>query len=291
MAGDSSLSAALGKASEAAVKLGDGPLSPTQTCAAVEATCDKAWDEVTAETKTVIDMPDKRARNRRISALYSDMNLRHPELKWAGAAAFASKQVGCGMDDWKSFPVKDVLEDGNGAVFKELYPMLRFYDKTKGVMSPAQVKECLQHKPPPALPGPLVQGLGQVMEGKLNSAAHTMLRYEQSATLQESVYNNWRFKSALWVNAATGNRISPINVAFSATCESGDPVRNVTFSSADGQLDKFVHRMPYAEKVAVRYIELSEDSATRDSMLTELRKIQADGQMPTMPAVRLPSLP
>lgn len=291
MAGDSSLSAALCKAGKAAVGLGDGPLSPVQPCAAVAAICDKAWEEAAAETKTVVDMPDKRARNRRISALYSDINLRHPELKWAGAAAFASKQVGCGMDEWESILVEDVLEDGNGAVFKELYPMLRFYDKTKDVMSPAQVKECLQHKPPPPLPPPLVQGLGQVMDGDLNSGADTMLRYEQSATLQESVYDNWRFRSALRVNAATGNRISPINVAFSAKCESSDPARNVTFNAADGQLYKFEDRMPYAEKVAHRYIELSEDPATRGSMLTELRQIQADGQVPTMPPVRLPVLP
>lgn len=158
-------------------------------------------------------------------------------------------------------------------------------------MTPAQVKACLLHKPPPPLPRPLVQGLDQVMDAKLNSGAHTMLRYEQSATLQKSVYDNWRFRSALWVNAATGNRISPINVAFSATCESSDLARNVTFNSADGQLYKFEDRMPYAEKVAHRYIELSEDPATRDWMLTELRQIQADGQVPAMPAARTPGLP
>lgn len=291
MAGDSSLAAALCKAGQAAVKLGDGPLSPTQTCAAVAAACDKAWVDATAETNTVIEMPDKRARNRRISALYSDMNLRHPELKWAGAAAFASKQVGCGMDELKSIPVKGVLEDGNGAVFNELYPMLRFYDKTQGVLTPAQVQACLLHKPPPPLPDELVRGLGEVMNGELNEGADTLLQYEQRVTLQKSVYNDLRFKAALWVNSATGNRFSPINVAFSSACGSTDPARNVSFDSADGQLYNFKDRMPYAKRVAHRFIELSENPATGDSILKELAQIQADGQVPTMPAIRLPGLP
>lgn len=268
------------EAGEAAQGMGDGQTTAVEPCTLAQAKCQKPWSEALAETRSVMEMDDKRARNRKISALYGDTYLRNPEMKWAGAAAFASKQVGCGMDQVIALPVRDVLAEGNGAVFEELYPALRFYDRTKGTLTPEEVKACLAHvkgndqKP---LPAAIQQGLSQVMEGHANEGALTLLTHEQEVTLQRSVYDSWRFKTALDVNRMTGNAISPIDLAFSAKCTTADPSRSVQFSSSDGRLQNFKDRMPYAKKVADRFIELSEDAGSREQMLQELRAIEADG--------------
>jgi hypothetical protein len=105
---------------------------------------------------------DRALRNQRISAAYASLWLRNNRFQWAGLAAFASKQVGCGMlnavqimdrseDDiaadgepdgfeWlfrKMLPavvhvgagyMRGRVSLGNLAVFLDIYPLHRFYE-------------------------------------------------------------------------------------------------------------------------------------------------------------------
>lgn len=64
--------------------------------------CEHAWrayqkmaEAIVAPGGTLI--ADPKARNRAINAAYARLWLQDPRLQWAGLAAFASKQVGCGL--------------------------------------------------------------------------------------------------------------------------------------------------------------------------------------------------
>ncbi|HEX4843793.1 MAG TPA: hypothetical protein VFV57_08975 [Limnobacter sp.] len=65
-------------------------------------TCDCLWRVYQKEAQTLIApggqlMVDPIARNRKINAAYAALWRSDPRFEWAGLAAFASKQVGCGM--------------------------------------------------------------------------------------------------------------------------------------------------------------------------------------------------
>ena len=84
-------------------------------------TCADAWQAAEDETKKVVDMQDPFARNKVISARYANMYLDNKELSWPGVAAFASKQVGCGMAQARDSTVQSVaigagIGGGGGAV-------------------------------------------------------------------------------------------------------------------------------------------------------------------------------
>ena len=73
------------------------PVGQPLCCSSTDA-CAAAWKTVNDEVAKVDAMPDIRARNKAISASYANLHMASPDLKWAGTAAFAYKQVGCGMD-------------------------------------------------------------------------------------------------------------------------------------------------------------------------------------------------
>ncbi|HEY1057712.1 MAG TPA: hypothetical protein VGE55_03160 [Limnobacter sp.] len=65
-------------------------------------TCDCLWRIYQREAEHIVApggvlIADPIARNRRINAAYAALWLSDPRFEWAGLAAFASKQVGCGL--------------------------------------------------------------------------------------------------------------------------------------------------------------------------------------------------
>ncbi|MFN4328777.1 MAG: DUF2515 family protein [Limnobacter sp.] len=65
-------------------------------------TCDCLWRIYQREAERIVApggvlIADPIARNRRINAAYAALWLSDPRFEWAGLAAFASKQVGCGL--------------------------------------------------------------------------------------------------------------------------------------------------------------------------------------------------
>jgi hypothetical protein len=68
---------------------------PILTCACLWRTYQREAEEVVAPKGVLI--ADPVARNRAINAAYARLWLHDPRFQWAGLAAFASKQVGCGL--------------------------------------------------------------------------------------------------------------------------------------------------------------------------------------------------
>jgi hypothetical protein len=122
--------------------------------------CQQEAEAIVAPTGELI--ADRALRNQRISAAYASLWLRNNRFQWAALAAFASKQVGCGMlnavqimdrsedrigadrepdgFDWlfqKMLPavvhvgagyLRGRASLGNMAVFLDIYPLHRFYE-------------------------------------------------------------------------------------------------------------------------------------------------------------------
>ncbi|SEM47533.1 hypothetical protein SAMN04487857_102178 [Pseudomonas sp. ok272] len=64
--------------------------------------CENIWYTYQQRAEAIVApdgvlIADPKARNRAINAAYATLWLRDPRLQWAGLAAFASKQVGCGL--------------------------------------------------------------------------------------------------------------------------------------------------------------------------------------------------
>jgi hypothetical protein len=59
--------------------------------------CVNCWRDLQKEAERIVASPDPIARNRRINAAYAQLWLDDKRFQWAGLAAFASKQVGCGL--------------------------------------------------------------------------------------------------------------------------------------------------------------------------------------------------
>lgn len=64
--------------------------------------CEDLWREYQLQAEAIVApggtlIADAKARNRAINAAYAQLWLDDPRFQWAGLAAFASKQVGCGL--------------------------------------------------------------------------------------------------------------------------------------------------------------------------------------------------
>ena len=79
------------------------PNRPTSTFAPLPGqVCENLWREYQQRAEAIVApggalIADPKARNRAINAAYAQLWLHDPRLQWAGLAAFASKQVGCGL--------------------------------------------------------------------------------------------------------------------------------------------------------------------------------------------------
>lgn len=59
--------------------------------------CVRCWRFYQKEAEAIVSIDDPIARNRRINAAYAQLWIDDRRFQWAGLAAFASKQVGCGL--------------------------------------------------------------------------------------------------------------------------------------------------------------------------------------------------
>jgi hypothetical protein len=187
--------------------------------------CRPAWIPIDAEVQEILHLPNKSAdelkkRNRRISAAYAKLFLSQaPDgasttVRFIGAAAFGSKQVGCAMNSMAMktslFGLTDkmgideipitppIMEfnrmaEGNAAIFESFYPASRFYAENIDKRGKDWVMRCLEERyPPDQLTGrsaPVVEGLRLISEGKLKDGVMTIVRHEQGKILEETMYN------------------------------------------------------------------------------------------------------
>lgn len=245
--------------------------------------CDRVWQEAESLRDAVNVEDDPQKRNVVISAKYAQIYQAHPELYWAGTAAFASKQVGCGMAEAKrvgggagqiaaaiiAFPIfgpsgvplgDELGEDaalhflgkGNKDVFHEIYPVLLLYSAFKecGWGDANVLLDCLRDK---GVHEDLVDAMALIIGGDAANGALMMLYHEQAATLQTTAYDYPSFQVML--RASDVFNIGDPSIALAAQC-TADSQYTVEYSG--GNLWNYDDRWPYAEKVANRFIELAQ---------------------------------
>src|SRR5471032_3644345 len=59
--------------------------------------CINCWRVYQKKAEVIVSVDDPIVRNRKINAAYAQLWLADNRFQWAGLAAFASKQVGCGL--------------------------------------------------------------------------------------------------------------------------------------------------------------------------------------------------
>lgn len=272
--------------------------------------CAAGWAKVQKEVAQTDAITDIRQRNRVISASYARLYQASPDLKWAGAAAFASKQVGCGMDTAHTYlddypgglqqatqdtakaggggvdPItltmyssRQALGDGNKGVYDELYPPLRFYQENKGTMSKAQIMACLDHKPGAPLHPDIRTGIQQTMDGQGARGAITMLHHEQADTLQSMYDDNWALRRGLDVARLTG--IPATKLVMTADCGGADALHTVDFKNYGSRLTdrlyNFDDRWKFTQDAAGRFVQLTDSPATKPGIDQALNQIAHAG--------------
>lgn len=70
--------------------------------------CVRYWRSLQTKAEAIVSPDDPIARNRRINSAYAKLWLDDRRFQWAGLAAFASKQVGCGL-----LHAADMIEKSN----------------------------------------------------------------------------------------------------------------------------------------------------------------------------------
>lgn len=260
------------------------PLTTAPT-APIDLDCEAAWEEAEEPMNKIMEETDPIKRNKKISAAYAEAYKEQPHLKWFGAAAFASKQVGCGMehandtkddliprltgDDELAEKSLEKLGDGNAAVFEEMHPVQEFYKK-HGIDA---LKQCADSRQPP-VPPKVIEGFETVDSGVatgnselLDKGAEQMLWQEQTVTLQKSAYDDPVFQQALKTNQEwheswipTLGYTKPTEVVFDAACEaSGAP----SFEMSGGNLGDPKWRWDYAKGTTEKFSELATSDSSR----------------------------
>ncbi len=210
------------------VGLGQGPSGLDASAAAA---CRALWEKYDAEARAIIAPAgdDHRKRNHILNGAYAKLYLDNKSLKWAGLAAYASKQVGCAMDHAqrmaKSKPwAKDVadytydqLGNGNRSLFLDIYPLHRFFHE-QGF---DKLNECAGERRPP-VPAAALDGFAALdMYNKTGDPKYAkehvraIAWHEQVNILQRDIYNDKAMQRIL--DANEGNfRLPDISKAAQA---------------------------------------------------------------------------
>ena len=157
--------------------------------------------------------------NRRITAAYAHMYISNPAFQWAGLAAYASGEVGRGMQEaqknvarriFGGNDIHEMLTTGNRAVYNDIYWQFLAY-KNGGM---AQMGRLLQS-------GELPQELyvaWQLIDlgtrnndpGALSQGNAKIAKYERDVTLHNAIYRNPNYADAAKIAGSMGNITSPV---------------------------------------------------------------------------------
>jgi hypothetical protein len=201
--------------------------------------------------------------NARINAAYAWLWMSDHRFQWAGLAAFASKQVGCGLlhssemirigsataagpVDWAAGKgaayMNQQLAIGNRTLFLDIYPLHRFYT-LRGIKG---LRECLGERQlirdkvkwevKDVLPFGLSfkeinAGFEAIERGDIMESVRQLARHEQINVLQAIIYNNPTTRALLdgnqaaWVIGIPSGLYEEIQLTLSAQCK---PKRTLT---------------------------------------------------------------
>jgi hypothetical protein len=276
------------------------PDAVVATCATPALDCAHAWQDCDAKADEILNKDsDPVKRNKYINAAYAKMYLQDPKLEWLGAAAFASKQVGCGIKDAQFYkdvaeadrnpwnldgpnpvsqaqgayaaPVYDALANGNKAVFKDIYPAHLFYEK----YGLDQMKQCAGARQPP-VDKKVMDGFADIDAGHSDTGAMKILQHEQQDILQaHNVFGNQEIsdimKTNQWASQHWYGRMfgaQATSVSFTPECTGGTTVTFQGTNPADPS-----ERWPYAQQVVNQFDQIKNDPGTIDSLQ---KIVQAD---------------
>jgi uncharacterized Zn-binding protein involved in type VI secretion len=189
--------------------------------------CRALWDKYDRQAREIIAPADNdhRKRNHLINGAYAKLYLDDKTLKWAGLAAYASKQVGCAIDHARRIEAKshnpaakkmasythESLGANNRALFLDIYPLHRFYQE-HGL---AKLRECAAERNPP-VPAAAVDGFAALDKYKqtgdrkyLDAHVRAIAWHEQVSILQRGVYNDHTMRRILDLNE--GNVEVPVD--------------------------------------------------------------------------------
>jgi hypothetical protein len=223
------------------------------------ADCKALWAKYDAEAFNIIKGVDHnhRLRNHVIVGAWSDAYLDNREFHWMGMAAYASKQVGCGMDsalaqrdmgqDLRSTPwwvpggqtardlgtaqaagaqyTYNALGDTNREVFLDAYPMHRFYAE-QGF---AKLQACASARPgmsQEALKGfEYLERFKETGDRKwLTKSSEQLLLHEQIKVIQPLAYDRFMMRRILDTQRVAGGRVPGIpamQLTLTTACEGG----------------------------------------------------------------------
>ncbi len=290
----------------------DGSAAPCPSASAQPPTnapfdCTKAWQQAEGEADAIINRSDDPIqRNKYINAAYAQLYRQDPRLHWLGAAAFASKQVVCGLQEakqvsdladaqmeavkWGAEPdpitqlkggyakaVYDALKTGNRNVFKDVYPAHVFYERN-GL---THLRECAGTRRPP-LDDKVLQGFSDIDAGHSADGAMKILQHEQLDILQtRDVFGNQEMvdimgRNQWWSDVPV---LGPLlgaqktSVSYTPNC-GGDP--SVTFTGKNPADPN--ERWPYAQKVVQKFEDLISNPTTNQKLQSDLGTIIGEGK-------------
>lgn len=236
--------------------------------------CAVKWKGVETEAEIVLGRGDNAVeRNAEITKSYARLFDREPKLRWFGIAVFGSKQVGCVLRKAKSHtdfslldvvlpaPIRNIrtarrvaatvmykrLADGNAAVFRDMYPLGRFYE----LHGMEALKRCRNARRP-KVPHSLIVAFKRLDSGHPLDGAWRMVRHEQEVTLQQSVYGHRDVKVLMRGNrllndlGKLGRQIGAqaMHSVLAASCDSGPTIAFRGSNFADvGQRREFVREV------------------------------------------------
>ena len=201
--------------------------------------CAELWDPIITKVDAISNIEDPIERNEKISAAYAQLYLENKELKWAGLAAFVSKQVGCVLrrpsvrltqtygeilDFFGDEPVRDSIQDilgeGNKAVFKSAYPALSFYATNKKIVPPDQIRECLNNTPPNhSIHDEVIFAVGLFQSGDFFQATEKLIMHEQHGPVEEKVFTEEPIRRLSRMNRQSFHMLADYGIHFSSYCK------------------------------------------------------------------------
>lgn len=282
---------------------------------AVPLDCAKAWAEVEKSADDVINSTqDPILRNKRINAAYASLYMKDPSLHWAGVAAFASKQVGCGLKSAKQvldigdmemenmkhpMPTPDgmgapgidivtgfkydkakavynALVVGNRNVFKDIYPVHLFYEK-HGI---AGLRRCGKARNPP-VSARVMQGFEDTAAGHSDKGAVNILYHEQHDILEApNIFGSKEVQDVMGQNQYWSNwwigRMGGAEHTTTAFSPDCTGGPTVTFNGENPAM--FDQRWPFAQSVAGKFESLIANPQSHSQVLSDLRAIAGQGR-------------
>lgn len=276
---------------------------------APESECAKLWKKYQDEALALIAPGDHdhRARNRIINGAYANLYLNNPEFKWAGLAAYASKQVGCAMDFALSAGADpnrppnpllaynpggglgpayqftyEMLGIGNRALFLDIYPLHRFFQE-QGF---AKMAHCAGERKPP-VPAQALDGFRAIDLYKrtgdpkfLDQSVRSIAWHEQVNVLQRDIYNDARMQALLRGNEYTGwtGAARPASVVMGPGCT--DPTGGKqTLTFGDGGRTKIYNVDERMDWILNDVYKNYSSFAGTKRHLDDLREIRRQGAM------------